>query len=88
MLDILQYHYDATLNVIQQRLRDFGPTIDEENARFGGESQAIILDEDEDEEICCNDRTRELQVILKTQLVQLAENLLAMMNERIAFLQR
>ncbi|KAH9819025.1 Non-repetitive/WGA-negative nucleoporin C-terminal-domain-containing protein [Melampsora americana] len=87
LLDILQYHYDATLNVIQQRFRDFGPTIDEENTRFGGGIQAIILAEDEDEEICCNDRTRELQVILKTQLVQLAEDLLAMMNERIAFLQ-
>ncbi|KAG0146483.1 hypothetical protein CROQUDRAFT_671107 [Cronartium quercuum f. sp. fusiforme G11] len=87
LLDILQYHYDATLEVLRQRVRDFGPSIEEEKIRFGADSQKVFVTEEEDEEICCDARSRELQIALKVQLVQLAENLLAMMNERIAFLQ-
>lgn len=88
LLDILQYHYDSTLDVIQQRVRDFGPSIDEDKARFGAESRTVFVTEEEDEAICCDDRSRELQFALKNQLVQLAENLFSMMNERIAFSQR
>ncbi|CAH7685697.1 Non-repetitive/WGA-negative nucleoporin C-terminal-domain-containing protein [Phakopsora pachyrhizi] len=86
LLNLLQYHYDSTLEILQQRAREFGPTIDEDQARFGAEPITMFLTEDWENLEGTSDKNKDLQQVLKDQLTELAERSLQMMNERIAFL--
>lgn len=85
LLDILQLHYKATLDILQQRTREFGPSMDEEQGRFGADSATLVIDEDEEANGVSSDKSKWLHHILKNQLTELVEKSLVMMKERSAF---
>lgn len=88
LLDILQLQYKATLDILQQRSREFGPSMDEEQGRFGADSATLVIDEDEEANGVSSDKSKWLHHILKNQLTELVEKSLAMMKERSAFTER
>ncbi|WAQ86497.1 hypothetical protein PtA15_7A223 [Puccinia triticina] len=85
LLDILQSHYEATLEILQQRAREFGPAMDDDQGRFGADSATLLMDEDEDANGGSSDQSKWLHHTLKDQLTELVEKSLAMMKERSAF---
>jgi hypothetical protein len=74
MLDSLQWHFDATERTVQERSREYGTAVDDEPALFGRTVEDLAVD------------SKALQSELKRQLADLANSLLAMFEERVAFL--
>ena len=85
LLDILQLHYEATLDILQQRTREFGSAMDDDQAPFGADSANLLMGADEDANGVSSDKNQWLHHTLKDQLTELVEKSLAMMKERIAF---
>jgi hypothetical protein len=88
LLDILQSHYEATLDILQQRTREFGSAMDDERAPFGADSANLLMGADEDANGVSSDKSQWLHHTLKDQLIELVEKSLAMMRERMTFLER
>lgn len=86
LLDILPSHYEVTLDILQQRAREFGPAMDDDQTRFGADSSILWLAEGENDE-GSSDQSKWLHHALKDQLTELAEKSLVMMKERITFLE-
>jgi nuclear pore complex protein Nup133 len=74
MLDTLQWHFDATERTIQERSREYGTAVDDDQAIFGRADDGGAVD------------NKALQAELKRHLADLANSLLAMFEERVAFL--
>ncbi|PLW07853.1 hypothetical protein PCANC_24721 [Puccinia coronata f. sp. avenae] len=87
LLDILQSHYEATLDILQQRTREFGSAMDDERAPFGADSANLLMGADEDANGVSSDKSQWLHHTLKDQLIELVEKSLAMMRERMTFLE-
>jgi hypothetical protein len=88
LLDILQSHYEATLEILQQRAREFGPAMDDDPGRFGADSASLLMDDDDDSNGGSSDKSKWLHHTLKDQLTELVEKSLAMMKERSSFTER
>ena len=72
LLDSLQWHFESTDTLLKKRVRDFGTTLEEEQAKFGTSDLS-------------NQQT--MQAELKRQMASLAGFVFAMFEERILLLQ-
>ncbi|MBW0480464.1 hypothetical protein O181_020179 [Austropuccinia psidii MF-1] len=88
LLEVLQFHYEATLNVLQKQVCQYGSSIEDDQGLFGVESPVIFMvdSHDDNTEDESREKSRNLHHMLKDQLTQLAEKSLSMMQERLAFL--
>ncbi|KAI9627190.1 hypothetical protein H4Q26_017508 [Puccinia striiformis f. sp. tritici PST-130] len=89
LLDILHSHYEVTLEILQQRAREFGPAMDEDQARFDHDDSTTLLMDDEDDDAIdgSSEKSKWLHHTLKDQLIKLVERSLDMMKERSAFVE-
>lgn len=78
-LESVQWHFDATDNLLRQRIREMGTVLDEEQANYAGKNRGTATDRLEQQA---------KQGELKKQMASIADYTFSAYEERLTYLRR